>query len=133
MPREKPVAAVATANNEVVAPTVAEEVKKEVFKIVATFKIRTKEGDRVSYKFVGEGEEIVKALELTAEDPEELKGQPLGTGLNHLVTVKLTVGDYTHTRNLAPHVFRSIFDEKNYKLFLKLMLTTELFNKYVSA
>lgn len=122
MPRTKKVT-VLERPTEVTAEVIA---PAKVFSITATFKIRTKEGDRITYKYLGSGSDALSALNLVCEDPEEDAGKPFPTNLDLLVTTTLKYGDYKFTRNLAPHIARDVFGNKNSKLLLHLMLSSEL-------
>ena len=108
-----------------------EEVKKEVeaprvpkpqsIKIVATFKTRTKEGDRIMHKYIGEGLSPEEALDnVVCVGPEELNnepwsllGKPWPKGCNRLIDMKVKRGDYEFSRALAPHKARQILEDKN--------------------
>ena len=92
-----------------------------VLKVIATFKTRTVEGDRITHKYVGSGVSAEEALDLKCEDPEENEGRPWPRGCNCLVNLRVTRGDYDYTRALAPHVTRAILEERNIPLFRKLL------------
>lgn len=93
--------------------------KEESLKIIATFKVRSKDGDRIVYRFVGEGS-LEEAVNLVCEQPEENEGHPWPKGAHVLTNVKVKKGDYVFDRALAPHVARSIFEDKNIPLLRKL-------------
>ena len=122
MPRTKKVT-VLERPTEVTAEVIA---PAKVFSITATFKIRTKEGDRIIYKYSGKSADPLEALNLVCEDPEEDIGKPFPANTNLLINTTLKYGDYKFSRAIAPHVARDIFGGKNLKLFFHLMLSSEL-------
>jgi len=93
--------------------------KEEPYKIIATFKTRTIDGDRITHRYVGEGS-IEEALNLTCEEPEETVGQVWPRGCNCLVNMKVKRGTYEFNRSIAPHVVRAILEDKNIPLFRRL-------------
>jgi len=96
--------------------------KSTKLKVMATFKTCTRDGDRITHKYIGEGETAEEALkDMKCEDPEESEGQPWPDGCNCLVNVKVKRGDYEHSRALAPHVAVDVLQNKNFKLLKKLL------------
>ena len=112
----------ATGIKEIIADPVSPEDKKIIpLKVVATFKTRTIDGDRIKHKYVGSGTTPEEALDVKCEDPEETEGQAWPKGCNCLVTMKVTQGEYVYERNLAQHVTRAILENRNVALFKKLL------------
>lgn len=93
--------------------------KEEPFKVVAIFKTRTIDGDRMTYRYVGEGT-LDEALSVVCEEPEESVGQAWPRGCNCLVNIKVKQGVYEFDRAIAPHVVKAILEDKNVPLVRKL-------------
>jgi hypothetical protein len=96
----------------------------EIITITARYKTRTIDGDRVEHKYKGAGNSVEKALDSVVGSDEDVADEfnrPFPTGINMLVNVTVrTSKDYEYSRALAPHVARSIFEQKNAALVRRL-------------
>ena len=124
----------------VVAPEVTDEVevvevapevtkapvsKKVTYSVLASFKTKNLEGDKITHKYKGAGESLLEALDVVGSE-EDLFDEferpfPKGININVLITVRTSLG-YEYSRNVAPHVARDIFEGKNIALATKLLV-----------
>lgn len=88
------------------------EEKKEVITITASFKTRTKEGDRITHKYSGSGKTVVEAIADVKGSDSDLTDEfnkPFPARINLLVNTTVTRGSYRFERAIAPHTANAIF------------------------
>lgn len=98
---------------------------KVTYSILASFKTRNIDGDKITHKYKGAGATLAEALDVVGSE-EDLADEfdrpfPKGININVVVTVRTSNG-YEYSRNVAPHVARDIFEGKNIALATKLLL-----------
>jgi hypothetical protein len=98
---------------------------KVTYSILASFKTRNVDGDKITHKYKGAGSTLAEALDIVGSE-EDLADEfdrpfPKGINLNVVITVRTSKG-YEYSRNVAPHVARDIFEGKNIALATKLLL-----------
>lgn len=102
---------------------VADKIKVETLSLTASFKLRTREGDRIQYVFKSTGKTLKEAVEsLECVAPEEEEGKDYPSDLNMLVNVKVKRGGYEFSRALAPHVSRACLGNRENIEYLELLL-----------
>jgi hypothetical protein len=99
--------------------------KKVTYSVLASFKTKNMEGDKITHKYKGAGESLAEALDVVGSE-EDLTDEferpfPKGININVLITVRTSAG-HEHARNVAPHVARDIFEGKNIALATKLLI-----------
>lgn len=115
----------------VVAPVVAVEVAAPVapasksFSLSASFKTRSRDGDRINHKYKGVGKSLAEALESLVGSDDDIvdeynKPFPRGVNCNILLTFRTSEGK-EFARNVAPHVAKDILENKNVALAAKLL------------
>lgn len=98
---------------------------KVTYSILASFKTRNIDGDKITHKYKGAGATLAEALDVVGSE-EDLADEfdrpfPKGININVVITVRTSTG-YEYSRNVAPHVARDIFEGKNIALATKLLL-----------
>ena len=95
--------------------------KGKTFKLLAKFRAKDKEGNKVLFKYTGEGKTLLEALDSLAFDGEledvGLRTGKYPKGLNASVALKFTYGSYNNEIVLAPHVARQILDDRREDIF----------------
>lgn len=108
---------------EVVEATVVKATSSTRVTIKASFKTRTKEGDRIIHKYEGRGADVLEALDTVVGSEEELVDEfekPFPLRINLLVNVTVKRGDYSYDRAIAPHDSEAIFTLKDVELVNRL-------------
>ena len=99
--------------------------KKVTYSVVASFKTKNIDGDKITHKYKGAGATLAEALDVVGSE-EDLADEferpfPKNININVIITVRTSAG-YEYSRNVAPHVARDIFEGKNIALATKLLL-----------
>lgn len=124
VPIKAPAVEVKTVEAVEVAP-VAPVAKGTSYSLTASFKTRTMEGDRIVHKYQGVGKTLAEAIDSVVGSDDDLvdefeKPFPRGVNMNVLVKARTSAG-YEYERNLAPHVAKDIFENKNVALAARLL------------
>lgn len=97
--------------------------KSEPVSLSTSFRVRTKEGDRIQFVFNGSGKDLKEAIKkLKCVAPIEEEGKDFPNGINLLVNATVKRGDHEFSRALAPHVARAtLSNQKNTEYLEKLL------------
>lgn len=100
--------------------------KKVTYSVFASFKTKNIDGDKITHKYKGAGATLAEALEVVGSE-EDLVNEfnrpfPKGININVVIIVRTSDG-YEYSRNVAPHIARDIFENKNVALAAKLLIT----------
>lgn len=104
--------------------TVTSEPKKaESVSLSTSFRLKTRDGDRLEYVFTGTGNGLKEAIDnLSCISPLEEEGKDFPAGINLLVNATVKRGDYTYSRALAPHVAKATLSKKEDTQYLEKLL-----------
>lgn len=95
------------------------------YSLTASFKTRSREGDKINHKYKGVGKTLLEAIDSVVGSDEDLvdeynKPFPKGININVLLVVRTSKG-YEFSRNVAAKDARFILEEKNVTLATKLL------------